>query len=172
MKIKVMCSPADLNGMYLWWLPYLAAPAMLVATFAMLVVALLFLRWCKKKRGKPVQKGEDRPPPRSWYTLREWAPVVGVVFTVVAVMLTSMLLARRALDDTQTKTIARMNQIYSSVQTTIQITNEKIEANADLIEDVRNNILLLQGTTNTIATELQQISDRVSYVEGFVDGMD
>ena len=164
--------------MYLWWLPYLAAPAMLMATFAMLMVAALLVAQGRQKRaGKPKDSegagaAPVRPARRAWYTILDWGTVVGVVFSIVAVMLASMLLARRTIEDSRDGTISRMDEIYASVNSTIKVTNAKIEQNAVLLDQVNDNLVTVQVTANSVSTKLQQISDRVSYVEGFVDSMD
>ena len=91
--------------MYLWWLPDLAAPAILLISIALLtIVAVLFMDRRRNAvrasaAGQAVAEGRvppDRPQPapaRSWRSLKEWAPVVAIYLTLLAIVVSGLLLS-------------------------------------------------------------------------------
>ena len=107
--IKIILIPAEPIGMYLWWLPDLAAPAILLISIALLmIVAVLFMD--RRRNAVPASAAgqavtearvpPDRPQPaprpapaRSWRSLKEWAPVVAIYLTLLAIVVSGLLLS-------------------------------------------------------------------------------
>ena len=169
--LAVQVMPADPDDV--GWLSDLLKPATLVPTALLLVIAGTLIIQGRQRLAPTTGNLATPKPERAWSFIRGWAPVIGVFLTLLAIIVSSLVLTNVVLQQARRDVIQDFEGIGENAMSRVEHMVERISDSSDSrLRSTNNSLSVLSLKMDELRNDFNDVARRMEYLSGRVDSLD